>query len=50
MKTNRKMIYNRLDVAVIDREENMWYIVDFAIPMDHHAKKRRKKILIITRI
>ena len=43
MKTDRKMIYNRLYVAVIDREENIWYIVDFAIPMDHHAKEKEEE-------
>ena len=31
------------DVAVIDREEKTWYIVDFAIPMDHHVKKKEEK-------
>ena len=34
------MKYNRPDVVVIDREENMWYIIDFAIPMDHHGKEK----------
>ena len=27
-------------MVVIDREENMWYIVDFAISMNHHVKKK----------
>ena len=40
IKADRKMKYNRSDVVVIDREENMGYIVDFAIPMDHHVKKK----------
>ena len=31
------------DVAVIDREEKTWYIVDFAIPMDHHVKKKEEE-------
>ena len=34
------MKYNRPDVVVTDREENMWYSVDFAIPMDHHVKEK----------
>ena len=25
---------------MIDRVENTWYIVDFAIPMDHHVKEK----------
>ena len=39
IKTDRKVSHNRPEVVVIDREENMWYIVDFAIPMDHHEKE-----------
>ena len=31
------------DVAVIDREEKTWYIVDFAIPMDHHVKEKEEE-------
>ena len=27
----------------IDREENSWYIVDFAIPMDHHVKEKEEE-------
>ena len=34
------MSYNRPGVVVIDREENTWYIVDFAVPMDHHFKEK----------
>ena len=34
------MSYNRPDVVVIDREENTWYTVDFAIPIDHHVKEK----------
>ena len=37
------MSYNRSDVVVIDREENTWYIVDFAIPMDHHVKEKEEE-------
>ena len=37
------MSYNKPDVVVIDREENTWYIVDFAIPMDHHIKEKEEK-------
>ena len=40
IKTDRKVSYNRLDVIVIDREENTWYIVDFAIPTDHHVNEK----------
>ena len=36
------MGYNRPDVVVIDREMNTWYIVDFAIPMDHHVKEKEE--------
>ena len=43
IKTDRKVSYNRPDVVVIDREENTWYIVDFAIPMDHHVKEKEKE-------
>ena len=42
IKADRKVSYNRLDVVVIDREENTWYIVDFAIPMDHHVKEKEE--------
>ena len=37
------MSYNKPDVVVIDREENTWYIVDFAIPMDLHVKEEEEK-------
>ena len=37
IKTDRKVNYNRPDMVVIDREERMWYIVDFAIPVDLHV-------------
>ena len=30
-------------MVVINREENMWYIVDFAIPMDHHVKEKEEE-------
>ena len=30
-------------MVVIDREENTWYIVDFAIPMDHHVKEKEEE-------
>ena len=30
-------------MVVIDREEKTWYIVDFAIPMDHHVKEKEEK-------
>ena len=36
------MSYNRPVVEVIDREENTWYIVDFAIPMGHHIKEKEE--------
>ena len=42
IKTDRKVSYNRPDVVAIDRDENTWYIVDFAIPMNHHVKKMEK--------
>ena len=37
------MNYNKPDVVVIDREENTWYTVDFAIPMDYHVKEKEEK-------
>ena len=37
------MSYNRPDVVVIDREENTWCIVDFAIPMYHHVKEKEEE-------
>ena len=40
IKTDRKVVYNRPDVVKIGSEENTWYIVDFAIPIDHHVKKK----------
>ena len=43
IKTDRKVSYNRPDVVAIDRDENTWYIVDFAIPMNHHVKKMEKE-------
>ena len=33
----------RLSGKLIDREEKTWYIVDFAIPMDHHVKEKEKE-------
>ena len=37
IKTDRKVNHNRPDMIVIDREEHIWYIVDFTIPMDLHV-------------
>ena len=37
------MSYNRPDVVVIDREENTWYVVDFAIPVDYDVKENEEK-------
>ena len=42
-KTDRKVSYNKPDVVVICREENTWYIVDFAIPTDHHVKEKKEE-------
>ena len=42
-KNDRKVNYNRSDVVVIDREENTWYIEDFAISMYHHVKENEKE-------
>ena len=39
IRTDRKVSYNRPDVVVIDREENTWYEVDFAIPVDYDVKE-----------
>ena len=50
IKTDRKATYNKPDVVVIDREENTWYIVDFAIPMDHNVKEKTWNRLISTPI
>ena len=30
-------------MAVIDREENTWYVVDFAILMDYHVKEKEEE-------
>ena len=30
-------------MVVIDREQKTWYIVDFAIPMDHHVKEKEEE-------
>ena len=27
---------------MIDRDKNIWYIVDFAVPMDHHVKEKEE--------
>ena len=43
IKTDGKGSYNRPDVVVIGREENTGYIVDFAIPMDHHIKEKEEE-------
>ena len=37
IKTDRKVNHNRAAMVVIDREERMWYIVDFTIPVDLHV-------------
>ena len=29
----------------IDKEENTWYILDFAIPMDPHVKEKEEEII-----
>ena len=38
-----KVSFNRPDVVVIDRKQNMRYIVDFPISMDHHFKQKEKE-------
>ena len=43
IKTDRKVSYNMPDVVVIDREENTWYIVDFAVPIDHYVKEKEEE-------
>ena len=30
-------------MVVFGREENTWYVVDFAIPMDHHVKEKEEE-------
>ena len=50
IKTDWQVSYNRPDVVVIDREENTLYIVDFAIPIDHHVKEKEEKRLILKMI
>ena len=30
-------------MVVIDRDESMWYIVYFAISMDHHVKEKEEE-------
>ena len=43
IKTDRKVSYNTRDMAVIDSEENTWFIADFAIPIDHHVKEKEEE-------
>ena len=43
IKTDRKVSYSRPDVVMIGRGENTWYIVDFAIPKDHHVKEKEEE-------
>ena len=43
IKTDRKVGYKMPDVVVVDREENPWYMVDFANPMDHHVKEKEEE-------
>ena len=43
MKTHRKVSYNWPDVVVTDREENIWYILFFAVLMDHVKEKEEEK-------
>ena len=43
IKIDRKVSYNSPDVVVIDREENTWYIVDLAVPTDHHHVKEKEE-------
>ena len=43
IKTDRKVIYKRSDMVVIDREENTFSSVDFAIPMDHRIKEKEEE-------
>ena len=40
IKTDRKVKNNRPDVVVVDYESQTWYIVDFAVPMDHGVKTK----------
>ena len=41
IKTDRQVSYKKADMVVIDREENTWYNVNFAILIDHYVKKMR---------
>ena len=41
MKTDKKVSHIIADVAVIDRDEKMWYTMDFAIPMNLIMLKKR---------
>ena len=43
IKTDRKVSYKRSDMVVIDREENTFCSVDFAIPMDHRIKEKEEE-------
>ena len=43
IKTDRKVSYNRQDMVVIDRVQNAWYILDFAIPIDRHVKEKEEE-------
>ena len=49
MKTDKNMSYNIADVVLIERDEKMWYTMDFAIPMNliMLKKKRRGRLMYI---
>lgn len=36
--TDRKVAHNKPDIVVIERKEKKWYIIDFAVPMDHRVR------------
>ena len=42
MKTDKKVSHIIADVVVIDRDEKMWYFMDFAIPMNLIMLKKKR--------
>ena len=40
IQTDRKVAHNKPDIVVIERKERRWFIIDFAIPMDHRVRAK----------
>ena len=45
IKTDRKVGHNKPDILVKNHAEKIWYIIDFAVPMDHRVEiKEAEKV------